>query len=219
MFFQIVAGSGKSTLIRLLLRLFEAEGDIEIDGQKIKNVTQNSLRTEIGLVPQDITLFNESIRANLEYAKQGASMEEIIRATTLAEIHEKILTFSDGYDTVVGERGLKLSGGEKQRIAIARMILKNPKIILMDEATSALDSATEKSIQACLKKLSLNQTTLIVAHRLSTIVDADIIIVLKNGEIIEKGCHYGLLKQNGTYKNLWHQQSNKQEDLGTRKLL
>ena len=208
----------------MLLRLFEAEGDIEIDGQKIKNVTQNSLRTEIGLVPQDVTLFNESIKANLEYAKQGASMKEIITATTMAEIHEKILTFTDGYDTVVGERGLKLSGGEKQRIAIARMILKNPKIILMDEATSALDSATEKSIQACFKKLSMNRTSLIVAHRLSTIMDADLIIVLKNGEIIEKGCHNELLEQNGIYKNLWSQQSNKpsflsENDAGSRKLL
>ena len=150
-------------------------------------------------------------------------MEEIIRATTMAEIHEKILTFTDGYDTVVGERGLKLSGGEKQRIAIARMILKNPKILLMDEATSALDSATEKSIQECFKKLSMNRTALIVAHRLSTIMDADLIIVLKDGEIIEQGSHYELLDLNGTYKNLWSQQMYKpsllEDDAGSRELL
>ena len=207
----------------MLLRLFDAEGDIQIDEQKIKNVTQKSLRTGIGLVPQDITLFNESIKANLEYGSSGSSMEEIIRATTMAEIHEKILTFTDGYDTVVGERGLKLSGGEKQRIAIARMILKNPKILLMDEATSALDSATEKSIQECFKKLSMNRTALIVAHRLSTIMDADLIIVLKDGEIIEQGTHNELKKQNGTYKKLWCQQVNKpslfKDDAGSRKLL
>jgi len=203
-------GSGKSTLIRLLLRLFDVnKGSIEIDGQNIKNVTQNSLRKHLGIVPQDIALFNDSIKTNIEYAKPGASMDEIIAATTLAGIHEKILTFPGEYDAVVGERGLKLSGGEKQRIAIARAILRNPKIILLDEATSALDTMTEKFIQSGIKEIFKNQTTMVVAHRLSTIMDADMILVLKDGEIIEQGSHNQLLSQNGAYEKLWNQQVSK----------
>jgi ATP-binding cassette subfamily B (MDR/TAP) protein 6 len=203
-------GSGKSTLIRLLLRFFDVDkGSIEIDGQNIKNVAQNSLRKHLGIVPQDIALFNDSIKANIEYAKPGASIDEIIEATTLAGIHEKILTFPGEYDAVVGERGLKLSGGEKQRIAIARAILRNPKIILLDEATSALDTTTEKFIQSGIKEIFKNRTTMIVAHRLSTIMDADLILVLKDGEIIEQGSHNQLLSQNGAYEKLWNQQVSK----------
>jgi ATP-binding cassette subfamily B (MDR/TAP) protein 6 len=202
-------GSGKSTMMRLLFRFFDIqEGVILFDEQNIRNVAQNSLRKHIGVVPQDTVLFNDTIEANIKYARPEASLEEVKIASTLAEIHEQIDRFPEGYDTVVGERGLKLSGGEKQRVAIARTLLKSPLVILLDEATSALDSGTEKQIQSALNHVCSNRTTIVVAHRLSTITNADLILVLKNGEIVERGKHNELLEQQGLYQNLWEQQSN-----------
>jgi len=201
-------GSGKTTIMRLLFRFFDVkEGSIHFDGQNISQVTQNSLRKHIGVVPQDTVLFNDTIEENIKYAKPGASLDEVKSASKLAEIHDKIMQFPDGYDTVVGERGLKLSGGEKQRVAIARTLLKSPMIILLDEATSALDSATEKNIQFALNQICSNRTTLVVAHRLSTITNANLILVLKDGEIVQSGSHKTLLEIGGLYKELWDQQA------------
>ena len=160
------------------------------------------------MVPQDTVLFNSSIEDNIRYARPEATSDEVKMAASLAEIHNQILNFTDGYDTVVGERGLKLSGGEKQRVAIARTILKNPMVVLLDEATSALDSATEKNIQSALNQVCNSKTTMIIAHRLSTITHADKILVLKDGEIIQRGKHEDLIMEAGLYKELWHQQSN-----------
>jgi len=205
-------GSGKTTIMRLLFRFFDVkEGSIHFDGQNICHVTQNSLRKHIGVVPQDTVLFNDTIEENIKYAKPGASLDEVKSASKLAEIHDKIMQFPDGYDTVVGERGLKLSGGEKQRVAIARTLLKSPMIILLDEATSALDSATEKNIQSALNQICSNRTTLVVAHRLSTIKNANLILVLKDGEIVQRGSHETLLEMGGVYKELWDQQDKKGE--------
>lgn len=198
------SGSGKSTLSRLLFRFYDVtNGRILIDGQDIRDVTQASLRSAIGIVPQDTVLFNDSIYYNIAYGRPGASHEEIIQAAKRAHIHEFVVSLPKGYDTTVGERGLKLSGGEKQRVAIARTLLKNPRILVFDEATSALDSKTEKGIQAELKELAINHTTLIIAHRLSTIMDADKILVLEGGRIIESGSHQSLLDQAGTYSTMW----------------
>ena len=177
-----------------------------IDGQKIKEVTQDSLRAAIGIVPQDTVLFNDTIRYNIAYGRPGASDEDIKEAARLASIDKFIGRLPDGYETMVGERGLKLSGGEKQRVAIARAILKQPRILLFDEATSALDSHTEKEIQASLAEVSKNRTTLVIAHRLSTVVDADEIIVLENGSIQERGRHQELLALNGKYAAMWARQ-------------
>ena len=202
-------GSGKTTLMRLLFRFFDVqEGSILFDGQDIKSVTQHSLRKHIGVVPQDTVLFNDSIEANIKYAKSEAGLGEVKIAASMAEIHDQIMTFSEGYNTVVGERGLKLSGGEKQRVAIARTILKNPMVVLLDEATSALDSATEKNIQLALNRVCIGKTTVIIAHRLSTITHADQILVLNDGEIVQRGKHDELVLEDGLYKELWHQQSN-----------
>ena len=203
-------GSGKSTLMRLLFRLFDVQGgSILFDDQDIRTVTQHSLRKEIGVVPQDTVLFNNSIENNIKYAKPDASHDEVRIAASMADIHDQIMTFPEGFETVVGERGLKLSGGEKQRIAIARTLLKNPLVILLDEATSALDTATEKQIQAALNQVCCYKTTMIIAHRLSTITHADKILVLKQGEIVQQGTHKDLLEEeNGLYKELWDQQSN-----------
>jgi len=203
-------GSGKTTLMRLLFRFFDVQdGVILFDGQDIKHVTQNSLRKHIGVVPQDTVLFNDSIEANINYAKPGATLGEVKTAASMAEIHDQIMNFPDGFDTVVGERGLKLSGGEKQRVAIARTLLKSPLVILLDEATSALDSTTEKHIQSALNKICVNRTTMVIAHRLSTITHADLILVLKEGEIVQRGKHEELLHdEDGLYKELWNQQSN-----------
>ncbi|CAG0919528.1 unnamed protein product [Notodromas monacha] len=179
------SGSGKTTVIRLLFRFYDVKGGaIQIDGVDVRSVTQASLREAIGIVPQDTVLFNDSLRYNIKYGKFDASYEELVEAAKAADIHDRILTFPDGYDTVVGERGLKLSGGEKQRVAIARMVLKNPKFIFLDEATSSLDTRSERNIQTALARLCQNRTTLIVAHRLSTIIHADQILVLKDGEIL-----------------------------------
>ena len=206
------SGAGKSTLARLLFRFYDVDsGTISIDGQDIKTVTQSSLRDNIGIVPQDTVLFNHSIEHNIRYARLDASDEEIQQAAIHANIHDFITSLPDGYDTVVGERGLKLSGGEKQRIAIARVILKNPRILVFDEATSSLDSHSEQLILESLKQVAEKHTTLVIAHRLSTIIDADNIIVLDKGRVVEKGTHQQLLDKEGLYAHLWALQQEEEE--------
>jgi ABC-type transport system involved in Fe-S cluster assembly fused permease/ATPase subunit len=206
------SGAGKSTISRLLFRFYDVSGGhILIDGQDIRDVTQTSLRAAIGIVPQDTVLFNDTIRYNIRYGRWEASDEEVEEAARLAQIDGFIRMSPHGYETEVGERGLKLSGGEKQRVAIARTILKAPPILLLDEATSALDSHTEKEIQDALERVSKNRTTLVIAHRLSTIVGADEIIVLDQGVIVERGTHYQLLAQNGLYASMWNRQREAQE--------
>ena len=198
------SGSGKSTLARLLFRFYEvSDGCICIDGQDIRDVTLDSLRAAIGIVPQDTVLFNNTIGYNIRYGRPDASNEEIVRAAKLAHIHHFIETLPQGYDTVVGERGLKLSGGEKQRVAIARTILKNPKILIFDEATSALDSHSEKAIQKALDQVAAERTTLVIAHRLSTVTDAHEILVMEHGRIVERGSHQKLLAANKIYAQMW----------------
>ncbi|MFH2212701.1 MAG: ABC transporter ATP-binding protein/permease [Pseudomonadota bacterium] len=198
------SGAGKSTLSRLLFRFYDVTaGRILIDGQDIRAVTQKSLRQAIGIVPQDTVLFNDSIYYNIAYGRPDATREEIIQAARHAHIHDFIESLPEQYESLVGERGLKLSGGEKQRVAIARAILKNPRILIFDEATSALDSKSEKAIQAELKQIARNRTTLVIAHRLSTIVEANQILVMDNGRIIERGPHHELLTQNGAYAHMW----------------
>ncbi|MBC7952458.1 MAG: ABC transporter ATP-binding protein/permease [Rhodospirillaceae bacterium] len=201
------SGAGKSTISRLLFRFYDVTaGAVSIDGQDIRAVTQTSLRAAIGIVPQDTVLFNDSIRYNIAYGRPGATQDDIEHAARLARIHDFVVTLPEGYDTRVGERGLKLSGGEKQRVAIARTILKQPAILLFDEATSALDTHTEKEIQASLREVSRNRTTLIIAHRLSTVVDCDEIIVLDAGRIIERGRHAELMEADGRYAEMWKKQ-------------
>ena len=206
------SGSGKSTLARLLFRFYDVtQGSILINGHDIKHITQKSLRSMIGIVPQDTVLFNESIYYNIAYGRPDASEAEILTAAKAAHIHDFVQSLPDQYETQVGERGLKLSGGEKQRIAIARAILKNPLILIFDEATSALDSRTEKNIQNELKQLSKNRTTLIIAHRLSTIIDADQILVMDKGRIVEQGNHQQLLLVKGIYAQLWEIQQQEEK--------
>ena len=201
------SGAGKSTISRILFRFYDIEaGRVTIDGQDIRDVQQSSLRAAIGIVPQDTVLFNDTIYYNIAYGRPGASKEEVEQAARLARIHDFIMSLPDGYKSMVGERGLKLSGGEKQRVAIARTILKNPRILLFDEATSALDSKTEKEIQASLAEVSADRTTLVIAHRLSTIVDADQIIVLEGGKLVEQGRHQDLLARDGKYAEMWQRQ-------------
>jgi ATP-binding cassette subfamily B protein len=201
------SGAGKSTISRLLFRFYEVSGGrISIDGQDIRDVTQQSLRAAIGMVPQDTVLFNDTIRYNIRYGRWEASDAEVEEAARLAQIDDFIRRSPKGYDTEVGERGLKLSGGEKQRVAIARTILKAPPILLLDEATSALDSHTEREIQDALERVSENRTTLVIAHRLSTIVGADEIIVLDDGVIVERGTHHQLLAKGGLYAGMWNRQ-------------
>uniref|UniRef100_A0A8C3A0Z8 ATP-binding cassette sub-family B member 6 n=1 Tax=Cyclopterus lumpus TaxID=8103 RepID=A0A8C3A0Z8_CYCLU len=201
------SGSGKSTIMRLLFRFYDVQGgSISIDGQDISKVKQRSLRAHIGVVPQDTVLFNDTIRDNIRYGRISASDREVEEAAVAADIHDKIMTFPEGYDTQVGERGLKLSGGEKQRVAIARTILKAPQIILLDEATSALDTQTERNIQASLAKVCINRTTVVVAHRLSTIIGADQILVISDGRIAERGRHEELLVKGGLYADMWLRQ-------------
>ncbi|XP_016085977.1 ATP-binding cassette sub-family B member 6, mitochondrial-like [Sinocyclocheilus grahami] len=214
---QIVAlvgqsGSGKSTIIRLIFRFYDVQGGcIKIDDQDISKVKQSSLRAHIGVVPQDTVLFNDNIRDNIRYGRVTATDQEVEEAATAADIHDKIITFPDGYDTQVGERGLKLSGGEKQRVAIARTILKAPQIILLDEATSSLDTQTERNIQASLAKVCTNRTTIVVAHRLSTVIGADVILVLRDGQIVERGRHEELLAKGGLYSDMWLKQQQAQD--------
>jgi len=206
------SGAGKSTISRLLFRFYDlAGGRILIDGQDIAKVTQTSLRQAIGMVPQDTVLFNDTIRYNIRYGRWEASDAEVEEAARLAQIDPLIRLAPKGYETEVGERGLKLSGGEKQRVAIARTILKAPPILLLDEATSALDSHTEKEIQDALERVSKGRTTLVIAHRLSTIVGADEIIVLDQGEIVERGTHFALLAANGLYASMWNRQREAEE--------
>ena len=201
------SGAGKSTVGRLLFRFYDVNaGKILINGTNIRDVTQRSLRRQIGVVPQDAVLFNDSIYYNVAYGRPEAAPSEVEEAARMAAIHDFIMALPDGYQTIVGERGLKLSGGEKQRVAIARTLLKDPEIILFDEATSALDTRTEREIQIALDVVSKTRTTLVIAHRLSTIIDADDIILLKDGKIIEQGCHENLLIQNGIYAAMWREQ-------------
>jgi ATP-binding cassette subfamily B protein len=205
------SGAGKSTISRLLFRFYDIDdGAILIDGQDIRTVTQDSLRRAIGIVPQDTVLFNDTIFYNIAYGRPSASREEVEEAARLASIHDFVTSLPDGYETTVGERGLKLSGGEKQRVAIARTLLKRPKIFLFDEATSALDSQTEKAIQSSLSEVSQNYTTLVIAHRLSTVIDAHEIIVLRDGEIAERGSHTDLLASGGVYAAMWREQMREQ---------
>ena len=204
-------GSGKSTLIKLLLRLFDPiEGNIVIGDQNVKHVQQTTLRQKIGVVPQETVLFNETIEFNIKYGKIDAEESDTVSAAKIAEIHDKIDSFPEKYQTKVGERGLKLSGGEKQRVAIARALLRSPQLMLLDEATSSLDSATERNIQTALDEVCRNRTCVIVAHRLSTIINADQIIVLKDGVIVEQGTHDHLLNLSGVYADMWSKQTSKQ---------
>ncbi len=206
------SGSGKSTIGRLLFRFYDVIGGaLLIDGQDVRDVTQESLHAQIGVVPQDTVLFNDTVHYNIAYGRPTASEDEIIAAAKAAKIHEFIISLPDGYQTTVGERGLKLSGGEKQRVGIARTLLKNPPILLLDEATSALDTETEREIQAELKAMGEGRTVITIAHRLSTIADADLIVVLENGVIVEEGRHDALLAAEGRYAHLWNRQSEEEE--------
>lgn len=208
------SGAGKSTILRLLFRFYDiSSGCIRIDGQDISQVTQASLRSHIGVVPQDTVLFNDTIANNIRYGRITAGNDEVEAAAKAAGIHDSIMSFPDGYETQVGERGLKLSGGEKQRAAIARTILKAPDIILLDEATSALDTSNERAIQASLAKVCANRTTIVVAHRLSTVVNADQILVIKEGCIVERGRHDSLLSQGGVYADMWRLQQQVQDEI------
>ena len=201
------SGAGKSTISRLLFRFYDVDGgSIRIDGQDIRELTQASLRAAIGIVPQDTVLFNDTIYYNIAYGRPAATPAEVEEAARLAQVHDFVLTLPDGYSTRVGERGLKLSGGEKQRVAIARTILKRPAILLFDEATSALDTHTEREIQGALREVSKGRTTLVIAHRLSTVVDADEIIVLQAGKIVERGAHRDLIDRDGIYAAMWRRQ-------------
>jgi ABC-type transport system involved in Fe-S cluster assembly fused permease/ATPase subunit len=207
------SGSGKSTMSRLLFRFYDVNaGAITIDGQDVRALTQESLRAAIGIVPQDTVLFNDTIEYNIAYGKPGASKADITAAARAASIHDFIETLPDGYATMVGERGLKLSGGEKQRVAIARTLLKDPAILVFDEATSALDSKAEQAIQAQLKEIAKNRTTLVIAHRLSTVADAQQILVLDHGRIVERGTHQSLLAENGLYTQMWERQQARQDE-------
>ena len=206
------SGSGKSTIGRLLFRFYDVNsGALRIDGQDVRDITLDSLHRAIGVVPQDTVLFNDTIRYNIAYGRDNATEADVIAAAKAAQIHDFILSLPEGYDTAVGERGLKLSGGEKQRVGIARTLLKNPPLLLLDEATSALDTETEREIQGALKRAAEGRTVLMIAHRLSTVADADQIIVLEDGRIAEKGKHSELLAKKGRYYSLWQRQASEQE--------
>lgn len=206
------SGAGKSTLTKLIYRFYDVNnGSIKIDGQNIIDITQTSLRSEIGIVPQDVVLFNDSLKSNIKYGDISATNEEILEAIKASHLESLVKALPDGIETVVGERGLKLSGGEKQRVAIARVLLKKPAILIFDEATSALDSVSEKVIKSEIREISKNRTTLIIAHRLSTIVDADMIYVFDKGQIVDRGRHEDLIKKNGHYLELWTMQAQTKE--------
>ena len=208
------SGSGKSTIGRLLFRFYDVNaGGITIDGQDIRDITQASLHNALGIVPQDTVLFNHSIGYNIAYGREGATRDDIILAAKAAKIHDFVQSLPDGYETTVGERGLKLSGGEKQRVGIARTLLKNPPILLLDEATSALDSETERGIQESLKTMGQGRSVITIAHRLSTIVDADRIVVLENGHLVEQGTHEELLDLGARYSSMWNRQLADEEDV------
>ncbi|HEU4704221.1 MAG TPA: ATP-binding cassette domain-containing protein, partial [Sphingomicrobium sp.] len=202
------SGAGKSTIARLLYRFYDlSAGRITIDGQDIARVKQDSVRSAIGIVPQDTVLFNDTIEYNIAYGRDGAGRREVDSAARGAAIDGFIAALPDGYDSMVGERGLKLSGGEKQRVAIARTLVKDPPILVLDEATSALDSRTEQAIQDTLERVARSRTTIVIAHRLSTVVGADSIVVLDHGRVAERGTHDELLEANGLYAELWHRQA------------
>ncbi|MDF1750744.1 MAG: ABC transporter ATP-binding protein/permease [Alphaproteobacteria bacterium] len=208
------SGAGKSTISRLLFRFYDpSAGSVTLDGIDLRDATQQSVRAAIGIVPQDTVLFNDTVEYNIAYGRPSASVEEVREAAKLARIHDLIESLPDGYNSMVGERGLKLSGGEKQRVAIARAILKSPQIMLFDEATSALDTATEREIQKSLKEVSQGRTTLVIAHRLSTVVDADEILVLDAGRVVERGTHTKLLAANGVYAAMWQRQQEGNDDI------
>ena len=214
------SGAGKSTLARLLYRFYDVDyGSVMINRQDIRDVTQVSLRAVIGIVPQDTVLFNDTIAYNIAYGRTGATQAEVEQAANLAHIHDFITKLPDGYQAMVGERGLKLSGGERQRIAIARAVLKNPVILVFDEATSALDTHTERAIQDNLSELAKGRTTLVIAHRLSTVVDADQILVLESGSIVERGRHFDLLEQGGAYAGMWRRQQEHEDRSVSKPLL
>ena len=202
------SGSGKSTVLKLLFRFYDVtSGSITIDDEDIRDVTLSSLRESLGVVPQEASLFNASIMDNVRYARLDASDEEVMEACAQACIHNKIMSFPDGYGTIVGERGVKLSGGELQRISIARIVLKKPKVLFLDEATSAVDSKTESDIQTALRDLQVGRTTFVIAHRLSTVMDADLILIVDDGSIVESGTHQDLVKRGGKYQQLWGMQA------------
>ncbi len=202
------SGSGKSTIGRLLFRFYDVTGGgLKIDGQDVRDVTQESLHRAIGVVPQDTVLFNDSIRYNIAYGRGGATLDEVIAAAKKARIHDFVQSLPEGYDTQVGERGLKLSGGEKQRVGIARTLLKDPPILLLDEATSALDTQTERDILDALKEAGKGRTVITIAHRLSTVADADEIVVLEAGNVVERGTHEDLLSRHGKYSAMWAAQA------------
>ena len=207
------SGSGKSTIGRLMFRFYDVNGGaIRIDGQDLRDVTQSSIHAQIGVVPQDTVLFNDTVRYNIAYGRADATEEEIVAAAKAAKIHDFIMSLPEGYETTVGERGLKLSGGEKQRVGIARTLLKNPPILILDEATSALDTQTERDIQDSLREMGQGRTVITIAHRLSTIADADQIVVLEAGEIVERGTHEELLTRGGRYAAMWARQSSEEEE-------
>ena len=207
------SGSGKSTIGRLLFRFYDVnEGSLSIDGQDVRDITQTSLHGHIGIVPQDTVLFNDTIGYNVAYGREGATHADVIKAAKAAKIHDFVMSLPDGYETTVGERGLKLSGGEKQRVGIARTLLKNPPILLLDEATSALDTETERDIQDSLRLMGQGRSVITIAHRLSTIADADKIVVLEGGVIVEQGTHDALLERNGRYASMWHRQLADEEE-------
>ena len=205
------SGAGKSTILKLLFRFYDpAQGDVIVDGQNVRDVSQETLRQALGLVPQEVVLFNDTLRFNLGYAEPGASDEEIMEAARRAQLGDFIESLPNGLDTRVGERGLKLSGGEKQRVGVARAILRNPPILILDEATSSLDSTTEEEVQGALREAARGRTTIAVAHRLSTIANADIIFVFEDGKIVERGKHQDLIAQDGLYAALWRRQTSDQ---------
>jgi ABC-type transport system involved in Fe-S cluster assembly fused permease/ATPase subunit len=205
-------GAGKSTIGRLLFRFYDVtEGRVEVDGQDVRDLTQASLRAAIGVVPQDTVLFNDTILYNIAYGRPDATQSEIEDAARQAQIHDFVMRLPERYETRVGERGLKLSGGEKQRVAIARTLLKDPRILILDEATSALDTSTEQDIQAALRAVARHRTTLVIAHRLSTVVDADEILVLDDGRVSERGTHGALLAQGGLYARMWALQAEQEQ--------